>query len=241
MISVNTEQIDGELNSQQSQNLYICLHTNTLPMPSLQIFVNDRARVGNKVDVSALVSTLNYFHPIPVGAQEFFSTHVIPLKVPRKSIILREGELCGYIFFIEKGAIRGFTREGKTEITTWITVEGELVTSIASLNEQAPSGEFIQAIEDCDLLALPVAHLERMYSLFPEINITIRKILQRYYWDAEQRAFIARLTKAERKYRHFLARHEHLANRIPLKYIASYLGMTIETLSRIRKKISGKE
>ncbi|MFN4314828.1 MAG: Crp/Fnr family transcriptional regulator [Chitinophagaceae bacterium] len=209
-------------------------------MPSISLYINDRARSGNKVDVSALVSAMNYFHPLPIGCEAFFSAHVLPLKVPRKTIILREGELCDYIFFIQKGAIRGFTREGRAEITTWITVENELVTSIAGLHERAVSAEFIQTIEDCELLALPVAHLERMYSLFPDINITIRKLLQRYYWDAEQRAFIARLTKAERKYRQFLLGHQHLANRIPLKYIASYLGMTMETLSRIRKKLSEK-
>jgi CRP-like cAMP-binding protein len=68
-----------------------------------------------------------------------------------------------------------------------------------------------------------------------------RKIFQRYYADAEKRAFIARLTKAENKYRYFLLRHRDLANRIPLKYIASYLGVTLETLSRIRKKFSSKQ
>jgi CRP-like cAMP-binding protein len=147
---------------------------------------------------------------------------------------------CEYIYFIVKGALRGFTREGQQDITTWITIENELVSSILSLDEQVVSIENIQALEKCELLALTFADLQEMYQLFPEANILARKILQRYYADAEKRAFIARLTKAENKYRYFLLRHRDLANRIPLKYIASYLGVTLETLSRIRKKFSSK-
>jgi CRP-like cAMP-binding protein len=144
--------------------------------------------------------------------------------------------ICEHIYFIVKGALRGFTREGPKDITTWIVVENELVSSILSLDEQVKSVENIQALEKCALLSLTLAELEVMYDRFPETNILARKILQRYYADAERRAFIARLTKAENKYRHFLVRHPTLSNRIPLKYIASYLGVTLETLSRIRKK-----
>jgi CRP-like cAMP-binding protein len=90
------------------------------------------------------------------------------------------------------------------------------------------------------LLAMTYKDLNKMYELFPEVNILARKLFARYYADAEKRAFIARLTKAENKYRYFLLRHRDLANRIPLKYIASYLGVTLETLSRTRKKFSSK-
>lgn len=80
--------------------------------------------------------------------------------------------------------------------------------------------------------------MQELYNQYPEFNITGRKILQHYYRDAEARAYIVRLTSAEKKYNHFIEKYNHLANRIPLKYIASYLGITIETLSRVRKKIS---
>lgn len=209
-------------------------------MPSLSSSSSNRPLLSLSADASSLIAVLNYFHPLQPEAAEFFTKNVVPMRVPRKGIILREGEVCDCVYFIRKGAVRGFTREGRLEITTWITVEDEMVTSIASLTERAPAAEYMQAIEDCELLVLPFEKLEQMYDLFPEFNTTTRKLLQRYYWDAERRAFIARLTKAESKYRHFLMRHAHLANRIPLKYIASYLGMTMETLSRIRKKLSEK-
>ena len=98
----------------------------------------------------------------------------------------------------------------------------------------------MQALEDCEMLTLTLADLENLYLQFPEFNIVTRKLLERYYQDAEGRAFIARLTNAENKYTQFLAKYGHLSNRIPLKYIASFLGMTLETLSRVRKRLSSK-
>jgi CRP-like cAMP-binding protein len=154
--------------------------------------------------------------------------------------LLKEGALCQHVYFIVKGAVRGFTREGPKDITTWIVVENELVSSILTLDSREPSIENIQVLENTQLLAISIDDLEKSYQELPEFNVVARKLLQHYYADAERRAFIARLTKAENKYRHFLTHHELLVNRIPLKYIASYLGMTLETLSRVRKKFTSK-
>ncbi|MES1223398.1 MAG: Crp/Fnr family transcriptional regulator, partial [Bacteroidota bacterium] len=142
------------------------------------------------------------------------------------------------IYFIKKGAVRGFIKENGKDITTWITAENEMVTSISGLESHEPSIENMQAIEDCDMLAITYDDLKNLYIRHPEFNVVIRKLLQQYYRDAEGRAFIARLTNAETKYKHFLSKYPHLVNRIPLKYIASFLGITLETLSRIRKRLS---
>jgi CRP-like cAMP-binding protein len=189
---------------------------------------------------TSLLTVLNELYPLSPAAQQYLRDRVIPCTVPKRKLLLKEGMTCEHIYFIVKGALRGFTREEQKDITTWITVENEMVSSILSLDERVKSFENIQALEKCELLSLTLAELEEMYERFPETNILARKILQRYYADAEQRAFIARLTKAENKYRYFLKRHQPLSNRIPLKYIASYLGVTLETLSRIRKKFSSR-
>jgi CRP-like cAMP-binding protein len=183
---------------------------------------------------------LNYFHPLTAGMEAFLKDHVTTLAVRKRKLLLKEGNFCDHVYFIVKGAVRGFTREGQKDITTWIVVENELVSSILSLNQRVPSIENIQVLENTELLVISNADLQRLYDEIPEFNIVARKLLQHYYADAERRAFIARLTKAENKYRHFLLHHEPLANRIPLKYTASYLGMTLETLSRVRKKFSSK-
>jgi CRP-like cAMP-binding protein len=192
------------------------------------------------VDITPLLQVLRYVHPLSPEVVAFLQKHVISLSVRKRKLLLKEGTVCNHIYFVVKGAIRGFRREGQKDITTWIVIENELVTSIFSLDNPSPSVENIQAVENSELLAITYDELDQLYEQFPEFNLIARKLLQHYYADAEKRAFIARLTKAENKYRNFLMMHPSLANRIPLKYIASYLGMTLETLSRVRKKFKLK-
>jgi CRP-like cAMP-binding protein len=116
-------------------------------------------------------------------------------------------------------------------------MEGELVTSISGLSERKPATETIQAIEPTRTLSISLNKVDELYQLRPEFNINVRKLLELYYQDAENRAFIARLAKAEHRYRMFMERHPQQANRVPLKYIASFLGLTHETLSRVRAKL----
>ncbi|HEY6901105.1 MAG TPA: Crp/Fnr family transcriptional regulator [Puia sp.] len=191
-------------------------------------------------DVTPLLHILGYIHPLSPGVIDYLQKNVTACSARKRKSLLKEGAYCDHVYFLVKGAVRGFRREGQKDITTWIVVENEMVTSIFSLDDRAPSIENIQALENSELLALTYAQLDELYLLYPEFNIIVRKLLQRYYADAERRAFIARLTKAENKYRHFLLLHQPLANRIPLKYIASYLGMTLETLSRVRKKFTSR-
>ena len=204
----------------------------------LQVKEQNNSSAG--LDVSPLIDVLNYFHPVGSGIVEYLSTHVYSCSFKKGKLLLRTGDICEHVYFIKKGAVRGFIREGQKDITTWITAENEMVTSISALDMQKPSIENMQAIEDCDMLAISYSDIHNLYSLFPEFNIVIRKLLQQYYRDAEERAFIARLTNAENKYKLFLVRYGHLSNRIPLKYIASFLGITLETVSRVRKKLSSK-
>ncbi|HYM95529.1 MAG TPA: Crp/Fnr family transcriptional regulator [Chitinophagaceae bacterium] len=187
---------------------------------------------------SALIACLNYFYPLNAGIEEFLKKHTYPVFFSKGKLLLKAGQVCEHVYFIQYGAVRGFIKEGKKDITTWITAENELVTSISSLDNVDTALENMQATEDCYLLALNYADIRILYTKFPEFNIVSRKLLQQYYRDAEGRAYIARLRNAENKYKYFLKNHSRLANRIPLKYIASFLGVTLETLSRVRKKIS---
>jgi CRP-like cAMP-binding protein len=192
-------------------------------------------------DISSVIATLDYFYPLSEGIKDYFRKHSYSCSFHKGKLLLKAGQICEHIYFIKKGAIRGFIKEGKKDITTWITAENEVVSSISALDIRKPALENMQAIENCELLALTYADFQNLYIKFPEFNIVARKVLQKYYQDAEGRAFIVRLTNAENKYRLFITRYGHLANRIPLTYIASFLGITLETLSRVRKRLSLKK
>lgn len=189
-------------------------------------------------NIQAFLNGLHYFHPLSTAITTYLKSHTISQISAKKTLLLKPGFTCQHLYFIKKGAVRGFIKDGKREITTWITVENELVTSIAGLTVQDPSKEYIQCIEDCDLIVLRIADLNNLYEQHPESNTVVRKLLQKYYLDAENRAFLTRLPKADMRYQHFLNTQGHLANRIPLTYIASYLGITLETLSIVRKNLS---
>ena len=192
-------------------------------------------------DILSVIETLNYFYPLSEGIKDYFRKHTYSCSFRKGKLLLKAGEVCEHIYFIKKGAVRGFIKDGTKDITTWITAENEVVSSISSLDIREPAQENMQAIENCEMLALTYSDFQDLYIKFPEFNIVARKLLQKYYQDAERRAFIARVANAEKKYRLFLTRYGHLANRIPLKYIASFLGITLETLSRVRKKLSVKK
>ena len=200
-----------------------------------------QANKSGPPDISSVIATLDYFYPLSEGVKDYFRKHSYACSFRKGKLLLKAGEICEHIYFIKKGAVRGFIKEGTKDITTWITAENEVVSSISALDEREPALENMQAIENCELLALTYSDFQNLYVRFPEFNIVARKVLQKYYKDAEGRAFIVRLTNAENKYRLFITRYGHLANRIPLKYIASFLGITVETLSRVRKKLSLKK
>jgi CRP-like cAMP-binding protein len=185
---------------------------------------------------SPLATFVSHIYPVSEQVVSYINMHSFPKQTGRGEYLLKAGEICQHLYFIRKGAIRGYVKEGSKEITTWITAENEMVTSIRGLKSQQPSLDNIQAIEPCDLVMVRSESLQFLYEHYIEMNIVGRKLLEQYYSDAEERAFISRIPSAARRYHYFLETKSNLANRIPLKYIASYLGMTIETLSRIRSK-----
>jgi CRP-like cAMP-binding protein len=185
---------------------------------------------------SPLASFVKLVYPVSDDVINYINQHSFSQRVDRGEYLLKSGETCKHVYLILKGVVRAYIKEGTKEVTTWITAEREMVTSIRGFDLQQPSLENIQAIEDCELVGAHYDALQYLYTNHPEMNIVGRKLLEQYYRDAEERAYICRIPNAGKRYRHFLNTQGHLANRIPLKYIASYLGMTIETLSRIRSK-----
>ena len=188
-----------------------------------------------------LENMIGSFDDVSESALKMIAQAASPAHYAKGDYLIRSGTVCRQLFFLQKGIVRGFVSDGKKEVTTWLTAEGEMATAIRSFIKQQPTGENVQAIEACYVLAISYDELYHLLEKFPKLNVVVRKILEQYYCDAEERAYIIRLSNARVKYDYFLATKGNLVNRLPLKYIASYLGMTLETLSRMRTKISQKK
>jgi len=187
---------------------------------------------------SPLADFVSHIHPVKQEVIQYINKHSFPHFMRRGEVLIRPGEYSSHLYLICKGAVRAYMIEGSKEITTWICAENEIITSIRGFLLREPAVEYIEAIEDCELAGASYDTLQYLYQHHIEMNVMGRKLLEQYYGAAEERNIISRLTRAESKYNYFVERNGHLLNRIPLKIIASYLGMTTETLSRIRKRIS---
>jgi len=187
---------------------------------------------------SSLSDFCSAIYPVSQAVIEYLNDHSFSEKIKRGKFLLKPGEVCDHFYLINKGLIRAFIREGTKELSTWISHENELVTSIRGMARRQPSLEYIQALEDCELTVAHYDVLQHLYSTFPEMNIVGRMLLEKYYVDAEERAYICRIPSAEKRYKYFIESRPDLSNRAPLKYIASFLGMTVETISRIRGRKS---
>jgi CRP-like cAMP-binding protein len=193
-----------------------------------------------KLYATNVIGFFNSIHPVSDALGKRLHEMAFVRQVQKGTILVKQGEVCRYLYWIQQGLLRGYIMQGKKDITTWITGENEFVTSITSYFQGTPAKENIESIEDCILIGFEDKAVQSLYETFPETNILARKVLEKYYQDAEERAFIVRLASAGDKWKFLLETKPHFVHRIPLKYLASFLAIRVETLSRVRKKISKK-
>lgn len=187
-----------------------------------------------------LVDFINRMYPLSEEIMEFMSSRTTFKKVSKGKFLLKPGDFCKDYYYIHKGILRSYIKYEEKEITIWINPEGEITTSIRSIAGSRLSDEFIQVIENAELVIIPFDVMRELYDTFPEMNRVGRMLLEEYYAASEERVYIARLPNAQARYQHFINSRPELLNRIPLKYVASYLGITLETLSRLRAKKTRK-
>jgi CRP-like cAMP-binding protein len=197
-------------------------------------------RSQNNAGSQPLIDYINQMFPLKSEIVDFIRQNTFAKKLAKGKFLLRQGEVCSHYYYIHKGVLRSFLKFGKKEITIWINPENEITTSIRSMNGSRPSDEYIQALEECELVVIPFDAMEALYDRFPEMNMVGRKLLQEYYAASEERVYICRIPDARSRYQHFIDTRPELVNRTPLKYVASYLGITLETLSRLRSRKASK-
>lgn len=162
----------------------------------------------------------------------------IPKKVRKRQYILQQGDLCKNLAFVEKGALRSYTVDEKgNEHILQFALEGWWISDIYSFLTQEPSDYNIDAIEDSELLLITNPGLEELYERVPKFERYFR-LLTQSNMVAMQKRLTGSLSKtAEEKYLNMLAAYPNIVSRVPQHMIASYLGITPETLSRIRKRL----
>ena len=157
------------------------------------------------------------------------------IRYGKGSNVIEEGKQCKHLFFIEKGLLRTFIiNEKENEYNIEFTQEGQFITAIPSLYFGSPSDVTIQALEESEIYRIERDKLNSLYNEFPEMNKLGRIVTEEYFarrevWHAQKAMY-----EGANRYKNLLENSPELIQRIPLRHLASYLGMSKEHLSRLR-------
>ncbi len=159
------------------------------------------------------------------------------IEVAKGKHLLEINERCDCIYFIKKGLLRAYYFDDGKEITNWFAQENEFATCFYSFIASKSAFENIQTIEDCELIQLSHNDLQKLYISFPETERVGRIITENYYIKLEERILSLQFKTAKERYEKLTKSKPTLIQRAPLGQIAAYLGITQETLSRIRSEV----
>ena len=159
---------------------------------------------------------------------------LVPMKFAKGEIILKEGDVCEHIYYVERGLTRQFYFKNGKELTEHIGVEHTIVMCIESLFKEKPTYLQLEALEPTLIYAMPKHRLEEVALHNVNIQILYRKILEESLIISQVHADMLRFETAQDRYLKLCKQSPQVVLRAPLVYVASYLQMTPETLSRVR-------
>ncbi|WP_288447032.1 Crp/Fnr family transcriptional regulator [uncultured Chryseobacterium sp.] len=173
--------------------------------------------------------------PEEIAACKSFWTEKI---LEKGDFLLRNGEVCRYDSYIISGVVKAFciNEENGNEEILFLAIDHWWATDIASFSKQKPSIYNIQAVEKTKLLQISHQSFQKMLREIPSLEKYFRIILEGYLGTLEKRVVFNHMLKAEQKYYDFLKTYPDISSRVPQYLIASYLGVSAEFISRIRKK-----
>lgn len=184
-----------------------------------------------------IAAILDYIYELPQQSKEnlLLATHLA--KYPKGHILLKAGKVESSLFFIKKGIVRAYIDEDNNDVTFWFGKEGETIISMKSYVENQNGYENIELLEDCELYELKTADLERLFNSDIHIANWGRKFAEKELIKTEERLISKLFKNASERYTDLLKTNPELIQRIQLGHIASYLGITQVSLSRIRAEL----
>lgn len=173
--------------------------------------------------------------------EQLLSSFFVPKKLRKKQYLLQEGDICKHVAFVNSGILRSFTvNEKGNEYIMQFAFEGWWISDQFSFISGEPSLVYIEALEPTEILLLSKDSREEMFNRLPKIERYFRILLENHLVSLQRRLMHSISYPAEIRYRQLLEIRPDIAQKVPQHMIASYLGITPETLSRIRKQIASR-
>lgn len=182
-------------------------------------------------------SILDRIYTIPKSSKEKIRDLITEISLPKGFLLMEAGKRTPYLYFVKKGIVRAYSIVNDSEVTFWFGSEGETILSMRSYIDDQTSYESIELLEDCDLYRLKSSDLQKLYETDIHIANWGRKYAEKELMKTEE-IFISRQFKtASQRYKDLLKTRPELLQRVSLGNIASYLGITQVSLSRIRTDV----
>ena len=166
-----------------------------------------------------------------------FMQRLKPVSLKKYAFYLKEGQVCKSMVIVYKGGLRYFSRGEKGDHTIGFAFEGEWIGDYESFLLQAPSTDFIEALEDCELFTLGYADMQALYQHSQRFEKFGRIIAEKLFIGAAKQNRNLMIQSAEDRYQELLSTQPHIFERLPQHLIASYLGIQPQSLSRIRARL----
>ena len=189
-------------------------------------------------DFSTLIR--QHFGPLSAGDLEIIHAYFREETLGKNEIFTESGKVCDRLSIVRSGILRVFTvgEDGK-EITQWLSVKDFFVTELMGFFFDQPNRWTIQAFTEAELLTITKTDYHKLCTAFPRWNEIEKKFIIKCFAMMEDRIFSHLSMTAEERYNRYFEQNRELFHQVPLQYIASVLGMTPETFSRIRKRQAG--
>lgn len=157
-------------------------------------------------------------------------------SVKKNGFLLRPGDVCKELVFVQSGCLRLYYLKDEIEVSVWFSFPQTSAIEIYSFISGKPSNYFLQAIEDSEVLSLQKTDLNKFYKAYPAMQVMMKNFWEDVILNLIPRFTALQTDSAEKRYRDLLKQPEYLES-IPQKYLASFIGVTPTSLSRIRKQI----
>lgn len=174
------------------------------------------------------------YSPLTENTKADFKQAAELFTLEKSTILIREGEHVSKTYFIVKGAARAFYLKDGKDITDWFAFENEFITSIDGFFQGTPSSYFIELLEPTTFLEISMQNINKLCNKHHDFDRLGRMITTRIMLQLRSRIVSIQFESAQQKYESLLKIRPYITQRVPLTHIASYLGITLETLSRIR-------
>jgi CRP-like cAMP-binding protein len=184
--------------------------------------------------MDSLFTYFSKYNKLSLEAERAISDISKVTSVKKNADLQKIGHTCKTIYFIHKGIARIYYYKDGNDITESFSFENSIIARVESLFSGKPSRKAIQVLEDAEFIAIDSEKLVKLYDAFPDIERLFRKIFEQGYVDTVHRMESIQFHTAEERYAVLLKENPEVVKRIPLKHVASYLGITQVSLSRIR-------